>query len=116
MSTYIKFFAAEVSPAAFGAVPAGLATLQAVRTHDIVGTEMTNVERSRSEIPERTFRGRGFPDREPRPLLFPGFTVFQLQPGKEGRRVQHRPRTQLNTKSTIYNEVGGDPSCLPLPF
>ena len=43
MSTYIKFFAAEVFPAAFGAVPAGLSALPAVRNHDIVGTEMTNV-------------------------------------------------------------------------
>jgi hypothetical protein len=43
MSTYPKFFAAEVNPAAFGAVPAGLAALQVVRNHDITGTEMTKV-------------------------------------------------------------------------
>jgi hypothetical protein len=42
VSTYIKFFAAEVLPAAFGAVPAGLAA-PAVRNHDVNGTEMTNV-------------------------------------------------------------------------
>ena len=43
MSTYIKSFAAEVIPAAFGAVPAGVAALPVVRDHDIVGTEMTKV-------------------------------------------------------------------------
>ena len=43
MSTYTKFFAAEVSPAAFGAVPAGVATPLAVRDHDIVGNQMTTV-------------------------------------------------------------------------
>ena len=43
MSTYPKFFAAEVTPAAFGAVRAGLAALPAVRNHDIAGTEMTKV-------------------------------------------------------------------------
>ena len=43
MSTYIKYCAAEVTPAAFGAVSAGLSALQAVRIHDIVGAEMTNV-------------------------------------------------------------------------
>jgi hypothetical protein len=43
MSTYAKFLAAEVSPAAFTAVPAGLAALAVVRDHDIAGTQMTNV-------------------------------------------------------------------------
>jgi hypothetical protein len=42
MSTYIKTFAAEVTPAAFGAVPAGLAALPRMRSH-IAGTELTNV-------------------------------------------------------------------------
>jgi hypothetical protein len=43
MSTYAKFLAAEVIPAAFGAVPAGLAAFSVVRDHDIAGTQMTNV-------------------------------------------------------------------------
>lgn len=43
MSTYIKFLAAEVTPAAFGAVPAGLSAIAAVRNHDIDGTGMTTV-------------------------------------------------------------------------
>jgi hypothetical protein len=44
MSTYPKFFAAEVLPAAFGAVLAGLAVRPAaVRNHGITGTEMTKV-------------------------------------------------------------------------
>jgi hypothetical protein len=43
MSTYTTFPAAEVTPAAFGAVAAGLAALPAVRNHGITGTEMTKV-------------------------------------------------------------------------
>ena len=43
MSTYTKFLAAEVIPAAFGAVPAGLSVSEVVRNHDITGTEMTTV-------------------------------------------------------------------------
>jgi hypothetical protein len=43
MSTYTKFLAAEVTPAAFGAVPAGLAAFAIVRNHAINGTEMTKV-------------------------------------------------------------------------
>jgi hypothetical protein len=43
MSNYAKFLAAEVIPAAFGAVPAGLAACSVVRDHDIAGTQMTNV-------------------------------------------------------------------------
>jgi hypothetical protein len=43
MSTYANFIAAEVTPAAFGAVPAGLVAVPVVRNHDITGTEMTKV-------------------------------------------------------------------------
>jgi hypothetical protein len=43
MSTYTKYCAAEVSPAAFRAVAAGLAAFPVVRNHDITGTEMTKV-------------------------------------------------------------------------
>lgn len=30
--------------------------------------------------------------------------------------MQQSPITQLNKKSGFYNEVGGDPTCLPLPL
>ncbi|MDQ1740962.1 MAG: hypothetical protein QOE53_2614 [Pseudonocardiales bacterium] len=43
MSTYTKFLAAEVIPAAFDAVPAGLSAFAVVRNHAITGTEMTTV-------------------------------------------------------------------------
>ncbi|HEX8093886.1 hypothetical protein [Jatrophihabitans sp.] len=43
MSTYTTNFAAGVTSAAFGAVPAGLAARPVVRNHDITGIEMTKV-------------------------------------------------------------------------
>ncbi|HEX8305236.1 MAG TPA: hypothetical protein VF612_10190 [Jatrophihabitans sp.] len=43
MSTYTKLLAANVTPAAFGAVPAGLSACVVMRNHDIAGTEMTTV-------------------------------------------------------------------------
>jgi hypothetical protein len=43
MSTNPQFYAAAEIAAAFGAVPAGLAAVSAVRDHDLTGTEMTKV-------------------------------------------------------------------------
>jgi hypothetical protein len=43
MSTYTKFLAAEVTPAAFGAVPAGLSAFVVMRNHDIAGNQPTTV-------------------------------------------------------------------------
>ncbi len=41
MFSYPRFHAAEQVPAAFGAVPAGLAAVSALRNQDITSTEMT---------------------------------------------------------------------------
>jgi|GEM_PF-2738665 len=43
MNNYPQFSAAEHIPAAFGAVPAGLAAVSALRNSDTTGTEMTKV-------------------------------------------------------------------------
>jgi hypothetical protein len=42
-TTYPQFTAAATIPAAFGAVPTGLAAVSALRNHDITGTEMMKV-------------------------------------------------------------------------
>ncbi len=43
MLTYTRFTAAAQVPAAFGAVPAGLVALSALRNSDITSTHMTKV-------------------------------------------------------------------------
>ena len=43
MSTYTTYLAAEVIPAAFDAVPAGLSAFVVMRNHDIAGTQVTTV-------------------------------------------------------------------------